>query len=105
MLQPGSSAAAAVKIGETKSAISRQKERARVDGNLANSTRAVCELPATLPSATKLLNSVRMFGLVGAPKNANGEEHPYYLLPGMGRANRRKRVKVFWASIITGLVF
>jgi len=42
--------------------------------------------------------------LFGPPKNASGEEHRYYLLPGMGRANRRKRVKVFWASVITGLI-
>ena len=46
----------------------------------------------------------RMLGLFGPPKNANGEEHRYYLLPGMGRANRRKRMKIFWASIITGLL-
>ena len=45
-----------------------------------------------------------MFGLFGPPKNANGEEHRYYLLPGMGRANRRKRARVFWASIATGLI-
>ena len=42
--------------------------------------------------------------LFGPPKNANGEEHRYYLLPGMGRANRRKRIRIFWASIITGLI-
>ena len=42
--------------------------------------------------------------LFGPPKNANGEEHRYYLLPGMGRANRRKRVRIFWASIIVGLL-
>lgn len=42
--------------------------------------------------------------LFGPPKNANGEEHRYYLLPGMGRANRRKRVRIFWASIITGII-
>jgi hypothetical protein len=42
--------------------------------------------------------------LFGPPKNANGEEHRYYLLPGMGRANRQKRAKVFWASIIAGLI-
>jgi hypothetical protein len=42
--------------------------------------------------------------LFGPPKNSNGEEHRYYLLPGMGRANRRKRVRIFWASVITGLI-
>jgi hypothetical protein len=42
--------------------------------------------------------------LFGPPKNANGEEHRYYLLPGMGRANRRKRIRIFWASVITGLI-
>ena len=40
----------------------------------------------------------------GKPKNANGEEHRYYLLPGMGRANRQKRVRIFWASVIVGLI-
>ena len=40
----------------------------------------------------------------GPPKNANGEEHRYYLLPGMGRANRRKRAQIFWASIIAGII-
>ena len=42
--------------------------------------------------------------LFGPPKNANGEEHRYYLLPGMGRANRRKRIRIFWASVVTGLI-
>jgi hypothetical protein len=41
----------------------------------------------------------------GPPKNKNGEEHRYYLLPGMGRANRQKRARIFWASVISGLVF
>ena len=27
------------------------------------------------------------------------------LLPGMGRANRQKRARIFWASVISGLVF
>lgn len=43
--------------------------------------------------------------LFGPPKNKNGEEHRYYLLPGMGKANRRKRARILWASIITGAVF
>jgi hypothetical protein len=43
--------------------------------------------------------------LFGPPKNKNGEEHRYYLLPGMGRANRQKRQQIFWWSIIAGLVF
>jgi hypothetical protein len=42
--------------------------------------------------------------LFGPPKNANGEEHRYYLLPGMGRANRRKRIRIFWTSVIIGLM-
>jgi hypothetical protein len=42
--------------------------------------------------------------LFGPPKNANGEEHRYYLLPGMGKANRRKRIRIFWASVIAGLI-
>ena len=43
--------------------------------------------------------------LFGPPKNKNGEEHRYYLLPGMGRANRQKRQQIFWWSIIVGLLF
>ena len=43
--------------------------------------------------------------LFGPPKNKDGSEHRYYLLPGMGRANREKRTRVFWASVIVGLVF
>lgn len=43
--------------------------------------------------------------LFGPPKNKNGEEHRYYLLPGMGRANRQKRQQIFWWSVICGLIF
>jgi hypothetical protein len=42
--------------------------------------------------------------MFGPPKNKNGEEHRYYLLPGMGRANRQKRVRIFWYSVVSGLV-
>lgn len=42
--------------------------------------------------------------MFGPPKNKNGEEHRYYLLPGMGKANRRKRVRIFWSAVICGLV-
>ena len=43
--------------------------------------------------------------MFGPPKNKNGEEHRYYLLPGMGRANRQKHQKIFWVSIVVGLIF
>lgn len=28
----------------------------------------------------------------------------YYLLPGMTRANREKRRKIFWASLLVGII-
>jgi hypothetical protein len=43
--------------------------------------------------------------MFGPPKNKNGEEHRYYLLPGMGRANREKHARLFWVSIVAGLIF
>lgn len=42
-----------------------------------------------------------MFGL-GKPRNR--EEHRYYLLPGMGKANRRKHALYFKAAILFGFV-
>jgi hypothetical protein len=41
-----------------------------------------------------------VFG-IGKPKNR--EEHRYYLLPGMGKANRRKRALYLRWAIIAGL--
>lgn len=41
-----------------------------------------------------------MFGLF---KPKNPEEHRYYLLPGMGRANRRKRALFLRWAIVVGL--
>ena len=41
-----------------------------------------------------------MFG-----RKRNKEENRYYLLPGMGRANKRKRELFFrWALVVGGLV-
>lgn len=34
----------------------------------------------------------------------NKEEHRYYLLPGMGRSNRRHREEVFKWSIVVGII-
>lgn len=42
-----------------------------------------------------------MFGLF---KPKNPEEHRYYLLPGMGRSNRRQRQLYFRAAIIVGVI-
>jgi len=39
----------------------------------------------------------------GKPRNP--EEHRYYLLPGQGRSNRRKRRQQLVAAIIVGLIF
>ncbi|HNQ90503.1 MAG TPA: hypothetical protein PKM73_17960 [Verrucomicrobiota bacterium] len=35
----------------------------------------------------------------------NREQHRYYLLPGMGRSNRRHRRRVHAAAIIAGIIF
>ncbi|MGV3772678.1 MAG: hypothetical protein ACO1QB_07235 [Verrucomicrobiales bacterium] len=37
-------------------------------------------------------------------KPKNKEENRYYLLPGMGKANRQKRALYMWCSIAVGLV-
>ncbi|MSU04043.1 MAG: hypothetical protein EXS23_02240 [Pedosphaera sp.] len=42
--------------------------------------------------------------MFGRPKNKNGEAHRYYLLPGMGRANRRRRHTIRFWTIIVGLL-
>lgn len=34
----------------------------------------------------------------------NKEEHRYYLLPGMGRSNKRHRAQVFRWSVVFGLI-
>jgi hypothetical protein len=41
--------------------------------------------------------------MFGPPKNKNGEEHRYYLLPGMGKANRRKHAQIFRWAVVAGL--
>ena len=41
-----------------------------------------------------------MFGL-----KKNREEHRYYLLPGMGRSNRRHRQKVFRWVLVFAFIF
>jgi hypothetical protein len=48
------------------------------------------------------LNTRRnVFGLF---KPKNPDEHRYYLLPGMGRSNRRQRQLYFRCAIVFGLV-
>jgi hypothetical protein len=37
-------------------------------------------------------------------KKRNKEEHRYYLLPGMGRSNRRKHRQYFRSAILVGIV-
>jgi hypothetical protein len=37
-------------------------------------------------------------------KRRNKEEHRYYLLPGMGRSNRRKHRQFLVVSVIVGLI-
>lgn len=38
-------------------------------------------------------------------RKKNPEEHRYYLLPGQGRGNRRKRRQQLVASLITAAIF
>jgi hypothetical protein len=42
-----------------------------------------------------------VFGLF---KPKNPEEHRYYLLPGMGRSNRRQRQLYFRCAIVFGMI-
>jgi hypothetical protein len=35
----------------------------------------------------------------------NKEEHRYYLLPGMGRSNRRRHVQILKWSLVIGFIF
>ncbi len=42
--------------------------------------------------------------MFGRPKNKNGEAHRYYLLPGMGRANRKRRSTIRFWTILVGLI-
>jgi hypothetical protein len=42
-----------------------------------------------------------VFGLF---KPKNRDEHRYYLLPGMGRSNRRQRQLYFRCAVVFGLV-
>ncbi|MEE2947614.1 MAG: hypothetical protein VX392_04800 [Verrucomicrobiota bacterium] len=46
----------------------------------------------------------RMFGLRRKKPKDGDEEHRYYLLPGMGRSNRRYRNKIQLWSIIAGII-
>jgi hypothetical protein len=45
-----------------------------------------------------------MFGSRKKKPKEGEEEHRYYLLPGMGRSNRRNRNKIQMWSIIAGIV-
>ena len=44
-----------------------------------------------------------MLGFGKKKPNEAGEEHRYYLLPGMGRSNRRRHKLIFLWSIIGGI--
>ena len=44
-----------------------------------------------------------MFGFGKKKSGEDGEEHRYYLLPGMGRSNRRRHKLIFLWSIAAGL--
>lgn len=52
------------------------------------------------PAALRI-NTAHVFGLF---KPKNPEEHRYYLLPGMGKSNRRQRQLYFRWSIIVGMI-
>jgi hypothetical protein len=52
------------------------------------------------PLASAVNNPEQVFGLF---KPKNPEEHRYYLLPGMGRSNRRQRQLYFRCAIVFGL--
>ncbi len=61
-------------------------------------------LPTPVLSTTRLPTqrapgSSRMFSL-----RRNKEEHRYYLLPGMGRSNRRRHRQFLIAGLIVGLL-
>jgi len=45
-----------------------------------------------------------MFGFGKKRSSEGSEEHRYYLLPGMGRSNRRRHNLVFLWSILAGVV-
>ena len=42
--------------------------------------------------------------MFGTKKPKSKEEHRYYLLPGMGKANRRKDQAIFRWAIIAGII-
>ncbi|HJO09111.1 MAG TPA: hypothetical protein QGH16_04625 [Verrucomicrobiota bacterium] len=54
-------------------------------------------------SVLRVVKERWMFGLRKKPK-AGDEEHRYYLLPGMGRSNRRYRNRIQMWSIIAGII-
>ncbi len=60
--------------------------------------RVLLELPISRASVNM---STSMFG---RPKNKNGEPDRYYLLPGMGRANRRKHALLARWAVVVGLL-
>ncbi len=74
-------------------AISRPKrldERAKAPAN---------QRPANLPLRGFRRQGPGMFG-----RKRNKEEHRYYLLPGMGRANKRKRTTFFRVALAVGFL-
>ncbi|MEC8973526.1 MAG: hypothetical protein VYC47_02290 [Verrucomicrobiota bacterium] len=55
-------------------------------------------------SALRVMQERRMFGSRKKKPKDGDEEHRYYLLPGMGRSNRRFRSRIQMWSIIAGIV-
>jgi hypothetical protein len=55
-------------------------------------------------SALSVMQERRMFGSRKKKPKDGDEEHRYYLLPGMGRSNRRYRNKIQTWSIIAGII-
>ena len=60
--------------------------------------RSLLELPM-VDSSVNMSSS-----MFGRPKNKNGEPDRYYLLPGMGRANRRKHALLARWAVVVGLL-
>lgn len=64
----------------------------------------------TRPGGRALPNAPGLFiaRAVGLPRmfwaKRNREEHRYYLLPGMGRSNRRKHRQLLYWSVVVGLL-
>jgi hypothetical protein len=40
--------------------------------------------------------------MFGRKRHKHSEEHRYYLLPSMGRSNRKRHRNIFWWSVVVG---